>query len=207
MSKEAVSSLLTHWRCPALMWSTFRFLQSRNHYIGDSFASWNSIDSQKEHDIIFRAINSSLNLCLKLLSEKADTISPAAWKTTAACRVQTSANAHHHLIERHQDHPLSGIIKDKNCWLWQPRNCKLAYSTIEGLNVLHFAADPVWFCWCIERLQLWPYASLIMAVNCFLNMMPLVHEPGHCLPHNIYMVELLLNAISLLSASFAKSII
>ena len=39
-------------------------------------------------------------LCLKCLMEKANT-SPTAWKT-AACRVQTAANAHHHLIKKHQ---------------------------------------------------------------------------------------------------------
>ena len=52
-------------------------------------------------------------LCLKSLTEKADTISSTAWKT-AACRVQTSANAHHHLTKRHQDHPdLSTLMEKK----------------------------------------------------------------------------------------------
>jgi hypothetical protein len=50
-------------------------------------------------------------LCLKSLMEKANT-SPTAWKT-AACRVQTSANAHHHLIKKHQDHRDISILIEK----------------------------------------------------------------------------------------------
>ena len=51
-------------------------------------------------------------LCLKCLMGKAGDISATAWKTTA-CRVLTSANAHHHVMKMHGDHPDVSVLLEK----------------------------------------------------------------------------------------------
>ena len=56
-------------------------------------------------------------LCLKSLMGKAGDISETAWKTTA-CRVLTSANAHHHVMKRHSDHPDVSVLLEKKIKLF-----------------------------------------------------------------------------------------